>query len=59
MSLPAQHRLRHRRDFSKVYRHGNRYPSQHFVLRTLKAKPHKSKKGAVEELFPKQGSGDR
>ena len=37
MSLPLQHRLRHRRDFSRVYRSGLRYSSQSFVLRLLKA----------------------
>ena len=37
LSLPLQHRLRHRRDFSRVYRNGLRYSSRHFVLRFLKA----------------------
>ncbi|MEM9216322.1 MAG: ribonuclease P protein component [Cyanobacteria bacterium P01_F01_bin.150] len=36
MALPKQHRLRHRRDFARVYRSGLRRKSRHLTLRALK-----------------------
>lgn len=35
MGLPRAHRLTHRRDFSAVYRQGNRFSSPNLMLRTL------------------------
>ena len=35
MALPKQHRLRHRRDFNRVYRSGLRRKSRHLTLRAL------------------------
>ncbi|MEB3211981.1 MAG: ribonuclease P protein component [Leptolyngbyaceae bacterium] len=56
MSLPAQHRLRHRRDFSKVYRHGERYSSKNLVIRVLKARPSKSTKNCFPQNFSQSAS---
>ena len=36
MALPKHHRLRHRRDFNRVYRSGLRRKSRHLTLRALK-----------------------
>jgi len=46
VSLPAQHRLRHRKDFSKVYRYGAKYSSENLVIRTLKIKSSASSNNA-------------
>ncbi|MBD2259790.1 ribonuclease P protein component [Pseudanabaena sp. FACHB-2040] len=35
MALPKQHRLRHSREFSAVYRHGSKAVSEHLVVRVL------------------------
>lgn len=46
MSLPAQHRLRHRREFSKVYKHGLRYSSEHLAIRAYKSKKAPQQRGS-------------
>ncbi|HEY9737726.1 MAG TPA: ribonuclease P protein component [Trichocoleus sp.] len=38
MALPKQHRLKHSREFSAVYRHGRKAVSQHLVVRVLAPK---------------------
>ncbi len=39
MALPQNHRLKHRQEFSAVYRLGLRRSTSHIVLRALRTKP--------------------
>ena len=57
MALPKQHRLRHHRDFNRVYRAGLRRKSRHLTLRALNVADGKSLpklSGAIAESVDSQ-----
>ena len=63
MALPKQYRLRHRRDFSRVYRAGVRRKSNHLKLCALKLKRSKHSKYQQAPIsssvdFKQQEDGD-